>query len=159
MILRFRCPSAVEVLLLPVWATKLELLGHKSHAQAAQSRLGRASERGRDSQVRAVGSVWLSELWNPSQPSRNSSQVGGQSLSSRQVICLDLLYLSIDLLFRRRIIIQLRGPDNKMLTYQRSSRKMYLTNAVAPREFLNEFNSFGVSAGCFGVNVGCRKQS
>ena len=42
-ILRFRCLSHVELLLLAVWATKVELLGHKSRAQAAKSRLGRAS--------------------------------------------------------------------------------------------------------------------
>ena len=63
MILRFRCPSTVELLLLAVWAAKLELFGYKSDARAAQSRLGRASERGQDSQVRQVGLVWLSELW------------------------------------------------------------------------------------------------
>ena len=78
-ILRFRCPSHVELLLLAVWATKLELLGHKSRARAAQSRLGRASQRGRDSQVRPVGAVWLSELWKSSetvapQPKTKSSQ-------------------------------------------------------------------------------------
>ena len=80
-ILRFRCLSPVELLLLAVWATKLELLGHKSHARAAQSRLGRASQRGQDSQVRPVGSVWLSELWDQSGLSPDPSQVGGQSLS------------------------------------------------------------------------------
>ena len=42
-ILIFRYLSAVELLLLTLWATKLELLGHKSHVRAAQSRLGRAS--------------------------------------------------------------------------------------------------------------------
>ena len=63
MILRFRCPSTVELLLLAVWAAKLELFGYKSDARAAQSRLGRASERGQDSQVRQVGLVWVSELW------------------------------------------------------------------------------------------------
>ena len=59
----FRSHSAVELLLLTVWATKLELLGHKSRARATQSRLGRASGRGQDSKVRPVGSVSLSELW------------------------------------------------------------------------------------------------
>ena len=85
-ILIFRCPSHKELLLLAVWATKLELLGHKSHARAAQSRLGRASQRGQDSQVRPVGSVWLSEPWNPSETSREPSQAGGQGPSQRQAI-------------------------------------------------------------------------
>jgi len=38
----------------------------------------------------------LSEIWKPSQPSRKSSRVGGPSLSNRQVIWLDLLYVYTD---------------------------------------------------------------
>ena len=72
--LRFRSPSVVELLLLAIWATKLELLGHKSRAQAPKSRLGRASQRGQDSQVRPVCAVWLSELWKPSRISRKPSR-------------------------------------------------------------------------------------
>ena len=82
----FLCLSAVELLLLPVWATKFEILGHKSHAQAAQSRHGRASQRGQDSQVRPVGVGVMETARDRPKLSPKPSQVGGQSLSKRQVI-------------------------------------------------------------------------
>ena len=74
LIFEFRCLTAVELQLLAVWATKLELLGYRSQARAAQSRLGLASGRGQDNQVSPVGAVWLSELWNPLGNCRNSAQ-------------------------------------------------------------------------------------
>ena len=52
----------------------------------AQSGLGGASQRGQDSQVWPVGSVLFLELWKRTRRKRDSDQVGGQSLSIRQVI-------------------------------------------------------------------------
>ena len=93
MILWFRCQSAAELLFVHVQATKLELGGPKSHAPTVQSGLKGSSQSGQDSQVGPVGSVLLSDLWNPPEPSRTSGQAGGQSLSNWQDIWLDLLYI------------------------------------------------------------------
>ena len=81
----FDTPSAVELLLLPLWATELELLGLKIPAQVAQSRPGQASQRGQASQVSSFLVGVMETAGNRRKPLGTSpelSQVGGQSLSS-----------------------------------------------------------------------------
>ena len=55
-------------------ATKLELLGHKSHARAAQRVLGQASQRGQDGQVRPVFVGVMETVRKPSGNRRKPAQ-------------------------------------------------------------------------------------
>ena len=52
-ILEYRCPSAVELLLLAVWASKLELLGRKSRQKSPQT--GKSEGSGQSSQTGRSG--------------------------------------------------------------------------------------------------------
>ena len=65
---------------------KLEPLGQKNRARSVRNGLEVASRRGQDSQVWQVGSVLLSELWEPPQIMPEPSQGKGQGLSKRQDI-------------------------------------------------------------------------
>ena len=70
---------------------KVSTGGSRGASNAA--RLGKFE--GQERKVLPIGSALPSELWESSRISRKSSQVGGQSLSKRQVIWLDLLYIYI----------------------------------------------------------------